>query len=54
MTISYKIPANSKFALDSFPQELHKPITDHGDFVNVIPDRLMNQIVRCINTGRRC
>ncbi|AXI78309.1 DUF1996 domain-containing protein [Peterkaempfera bronchialis] len=54
MTISYRVPAGSKFALDSFPEELHKPVTDHGDFVNVMPSNLMNQVVSCINSGRRC
>ncbi|WP_377270575.1 DUF1996 domain-containing protein [Peterkaempfera sp. SMS 1(5)a] len=54
MTLSYNIPQGSTFALDSFPEELHKAITDHGDFVNVMSPGLMNQVVRCINSGRRC
>lgn len=54
MTLSYAIPNGAKFALDSFPEELHKAITDHGDFVNVMSPTLMNQVVRCINSGRRC
>jgi hypothetical protein len=28
-------------AVDSFPEQLHKPVTDHGDFVNVFGDGLM-------------
>jgi hypothetical protein len=42
------------FAVDSFPEQLHKPITDHGDFINVFNNRLMQQMVNCINGGRRC
>ncbi|WP_432076991.1 DUF1996 domain-containing protein, partial [Streptomyces wuyuanensis] len=44
----------SVFAVDSFPEQLHKPITDHGDFINVFDQRLMNKVVNCINTGRKC
>ncbi|MFG2758276.1 DUF1996 domain-containing protein [Streptomyces wuyuanensis] len=44
----------SVFAVDSFPEQLHKPITDHGDFINVFDQGLMNKVVNCINTGRKC
>ncbi|WP_217236335.1 DUF1996 domain-containing protein [Streptomyces sp. AC555_RSS877] len=42
------------YAVDGFPEQMHKPITDHGDFINVFDEALMNQMVRCINTGRQC
>ena len=42
------------FAVDSFPEQLHKPITDHGDFINVFDEDLMNKVVDCINEGRTC
>ncbi|MGA5124999.1 DUF1996 domain-containing protein [Streptomyces pseudogriseolus] len=42
------------FAVDSFPEQLHKPITDHGDFINVFEEDLMNEMVACINEGREC
>ncbi|MBQ0988074.1 DUF1996 domain-containing protein [Streptomyces sp. F63] len=42
------------FAVDGFPEQLHKPVTDHGDFVNVFEEGLMDTMVRCINTGRGC
>ncbi|WP_416976818.1 DUF1996 domain-containing protein [Streptomyces sp. T028] len=42
------------FAVDSFPEQLHKPVTDHGDFINVFDEDLMNQMVDCINEGRTC
>ncbi|MFI6102595.1 DUF1996 domain-containing protein [Streptomyces sp. NPDC051310] len=52
--IVYDVPQGTVFAVDSFPEQLHKPITDHGDFINVFNSRLMNQMVNCINGGRRC
>lgn len=42
------------FAVDSFPEQLHKPVTDHGDFINVFDEDLMRQMVDCINEGRTC
>ncbi|GAA2099846.1 DUF1996 domain-containing protein [Actinomadura alba] len=54
MTISYALPAQRVFALDSFPEQLRNPVTDHGDFANVMPDRLMTRVVNCINRGQRC
>ncbi|MFJ7204346.1 DUF1996 domain-containing protein [Streptomyces sp. NPDC098789] len=52
--IVYGVPAGSRFAVDSFPEQLHKPVTDHGDFINVMSDGLMANAVRCINGGRSC
>ncbi|MEV2190034.1 DUF1996 domain-containing protein [Streptomyces phaeochromogenes] len=42
------------FAVDSFPEQLHKPVTDHGDFINVFDEDLMGEMVDCINGGRKC
>ncbi|WP_327321004.1 DUF1996 domain-containing protein [Streptomyces sp. NBC_01235] len=42
------------FAVDSFPEQLHKPVTDHGDFINVFDDDLMREMADCINEGRTC
>ncbi|MGX4694243.1 DUF1996 domain-containing protein [Streptomyces sp. JNUCC 63] len=42
------------FAVDSFPEQLHKPVTDHGDFINVFDEDLMRQMVDCINSGKQC
>ncbi|MEV0222779.1 DUF1996 domain-containing protein [Streptomyces sp. NPDC050704] len=42
------------FSLDGFPEQEHKPVTDHGDFINVFDGRVTNKMVQCINTGRRC
>lgn len=42
------------FAVDSFPDQLHKPITDHNDFINFFDQNTMNQMVQCINSGQNC
>ncbi|GAB2746568.1 hypothetical protein GCM10027072_48680 [Streptomyces bullii] len=42
------------FAVDSFPEQLHKPVTDHGDFINVFDGDLMREMVDCVNEGRTC
>ncbi|MCX5382836.1 DUF1996 domain-containing protein [Streptomyces sp. NBC_00083] len=53
--IVYDVPAKAgAFAVDSFPEQLHKPVTDHGDFIDVFSDQLMGKVVNCINTGRSC
>ncbi|MFG1698411.1 DUF1996 domain-containing protein [Nonomuraea sp. NPDC049309] len=54
MTLTYAVPQGPSYALDAFPEQKHNPVTDHGDFVNVMPDRLMQNVVNCINRGRRC
>lgn len=54
MTLTYNLPRRTLFALDAFPEVLHNPITDHGDFVNVMPKRVMDRAVQCINSGRNC
>ncbi|WP_051853643.1 DUF1996 domain-containing protein [Streptomyces sp. NRRL S-146] len=48
------LAGSTAFAVDSFPESLHKPVTDHGDFINAMPERLMKKAVTCINSGRRC
>ncbi|MFI2782368.1 DUF1996 domain-containing protein [Streptomyces sp. ALB3] len=52
--IVYDVPPGPGFAVDSFPEQLHKPVTDHGDFINVFDDKLMKKVVSCINGGRKC
>ncbi|WP_327676995.1 DUF1996 domain-containing protein [Streptomyces sp. NBC_00467] len=48
------LAGSTRFAVDSFPESFHKPITDHGDFINAMSDPLMRKAVACINAGRRC
>ncbi|MGW7487997.1 DUF1996 domain-containing protein [Streptomyces sp. NPDC054786] len=52
--ITYDVPQGDSFAVDSFPEQLHKPVTDHGDFINVMQDDLMSKAVDCINNGKKC
>ncbi|WP_324608821.1 DUF1996 domain-containing protein [Streptomyces sp. MspMP-M5] len=52
--LTYDVPPGDGFAVDSFPEQLRKPVTDHGDFIDVMPDALMNRAVGCINGGRTC
>ncbi|MEV0276338.1 DUF1996 domain-containing protein [Streptomyces sp. NPDC050610] len=54
MTLTYKVPQGPNFAVDSFPEQLRKPVTDHADFANFMSGALMDSAVRCINSGRRC
>lgn len=54
MKLTYAVPPGRSFAIDAFGEEKRNPITDHGDFVNVMPDQLMDQAVRCINSGQNC
>ncbi|MFD8980042.1 DUF1996 domain-containing protein [Streptomyces sp. NPDC059564] len=52
--IVYGVAPGARFAVDSFPEQLHKPVTDHGDFINVMSNGLMAKAVDCINSGRTC
>ncbi|MDT0318269.1 DUF1996 domain-containing protein [Streptomyces sp. DSM 44918] len=52
--IVYDVPQGPVFAVDSFPEQLHNPSTDHGDFINVMNEQLMAEAVACINEGREC
>ncbi|OKK22349.1 hypothetical protein AMK16_04145 [Streptomyces sp. CB00455] len=52
--LTYGVAPGARFAVDSFPEQLHKPVTDHDDFINVMPDKLMATAVGCINGGRTC
>ncbi|MCC3777599.1 DUF1996 domain-containing protein [Streptomyces sp. UNOB3_S3] len=54
MELTYSVPRGPSFAVDSFPEQLRKPVTDHADFANVMPAGLMATVVRCVNDGRRC
>ncbi|UXY18070.1 DUF1996 domain-containing protein [Streptomyces cynarae] len=62
MRLVYDVPqpvvengqVRNAYAVDGFPEQLHKPITDHDDFINVMTDELMGQVVDCVNTGKRC
>jgi hypothetical protein len=52
--VAYRVPPGRGFAIDTAPEQRHSPITDHADFIDVMPDPLMAQVVACLNDGRRC
>ncbi|WP_370076703.1 DUF1996 domain-containing protein [Streptacidiphilus sp. MAP12-16] len=53
VVLSYDLPPGVPFALDSFPEQLHDPITEHALFVDVMTDRQMAAVVACVNRGRQ-
>ncbi|MER6463786.1 DUF1996 domain-containing protein [Streptomyces sp. NPDC001288] len=42
------------YAVDGFPDQLHKPATDHDDFISITTGGLGKRIADCINRGRKC
>ncbi|MDT7787479.1 MAG: hypothetical protein QOF58_5898 [Pseudonocardiales bacterium] len=52
ITVGYDVPAGRPFAIDSFPEEMRDPATDHAMFVNVMPEALMGELVEHLNGGR--
>ncbi|RSN22834.1 hypothetical protein DMC63_07270 [Streptomyces sp. WAC 05977] len=58
ISLTYEIPrqiqVNGQYKVDSFPEEDHNPFSDHDDFANVMPDRIMDRLVDCVNEGRQC
>lgn len=54
VSLAYDVPSGTPFALDSFPEQMHSPKTDHAMFVNVMTDERMRAVVDCLNEGRSC
>ncbi|MFG1922457.1 DUF1996 domain-containing protein [Cryptosporangium sp. NPDC048952] len=54
ITLTYNVPRGPSFAIDGFPEQLHKPINEHNDFINVMSTSSMKKVVNCINSNRRC
>ena len=54
ITLTYQVPPGPSYALDSFPDQQRKPVTDHFDFENLMPESLMTAVVDCVNAGRTC
>jgi len=52
--VAYTVAPGARYAIDSFPEELRSPISDHAGFIDVMPDALMTTVVDCINSGRQC
>ena len=54
ITLTYNVKPGPTFRFDSFPESLHSPISSHNDWFNLVPTNVMNRMVQCINSGRRC
>ncbi|AJE40392.1 DUF1996 domain-containing protein [Streptomyces nodosus] len=62
MRLVYNVPRPSvqdgvvknAYAVDGFPEQLHKAHTDHDDFIAVTKGNLANKIANCLNSGRAC
>ncbi|MGW5746978.1 DUF1996 domain-containing protein [Amycolatopsis sp. NPDC003861] len=58
ITLVYNIPQKVQqdrlYSVDSFPEEKHNPLSDHDDFANVMPQRVMNRLVGCVNRNKTC
>jgi hypothetical protein len=54
ITLTYRVPPGPSYAIDSFPDQQRKPVTDHFDFENLMPEPLMRVVVDCVNVGRTC
>ncbi|MBY8851493.1 DUF1996 domain-containing protein [Saccharothrix longispora] len=52
--VAYDVPAGRPFAIDSFPEQVRDPRTDHAMFVNAMPDALVDRVVTCLNAGETC
>ena len=54
LTVTYSVKPGRSYAIDAFPDQHRSPLTDHAEFINVMPAPLMAQAVRCINSGETC
>jgi len=54
ITLGYRVPPGRSYAIDSFPDQQRRALTDHFDFLNVMSEPLMREAVDCLNTGRTC
>jgi hypothetical protein len=52
--IEYPALTRPGFVVDTFPEEQGSPVTDHADFINLMPDQLMARLVTCLNQGNQC
>ena len=58
VTLVYNVPQdvqkNGEYKVDAFAQEKHNPRSDHDDFANVMSQQIMNRLVNCVNSGKKC
>ncbi|HEY2223588.1 DUF1996 domain-containing protein [Actinomycetospora sp.] len=52
--LTYDQPAGKAFSIDSFPDNQHDPITDHGDFQSVETPEQAKAAADCINSNKNC
>ncbi|MCX2951963.1 DUF1996 domain-containing protein [Lentzea sp. NEAU-D7] len=52
VTVGYDIPEGRPFAIDSFEEELRDPATDHGMYINAMPEDRMAELVGHLNRSR--
>jgi hypothetical protein len=50
VTVSYRLPHGALYRVDGFPEQGGSPATDHSDFIAIIPDPLMREILRTVGT----
>ena len=54
ITLSYRVAGGHSYAVDTFPDQQRKPVTDHFDFENLMPESLMARVASCLNAGATC
>jgi hypothetical protein len=54
ITATYDIPPGTRYQIDAFDKQRNSPITDHAFLVNLMPGKLMSQVVDCLNQGKAC
>ncbi|WP_052674931.1 DUF1996 domain-containing protein [Amycolatopsis orientalis] len=54
LEVAYDIPVDANYVIDTFREEQGSSSSDHADFINVMPDALMAEVVRCLNEGLNC
>lgn len=54
LVAAYDITPGARYQIDAFDGQRNSPLTDHAFFVNVMPEPLMAQVVRCLNAGEAC
>lgn len=52
--LAYAVPPGVDYAIDTFPEEMHSPIADHADYIDVMPGSLMAGVVTCLNSKQYC
>ncbi|MEV4629397.1 DUF1996 domain-containing protein [Micromonospora sp. NPDC049523] len=54
LVATYDLPAGTRYRIDAFDGQRNSPLTDHAFFVNLMPEPVMAQVVRCLNAGEVC